>query len=63
MKKRSGLQQSLRQMSVKAEKALKVAVAKTIEDHRKTGDPLAIWQDGKVIWVPAAKAKRILKAS
>ncbi len=34
-----------------AELALKKAVAKTIEDHRRTGDPIVIWRDGKVVKV------------
>jgi hypothetical protein len=38
---------------VRAEMALKRAVFKAIEDHRRTGDPLAIWRDGKVVLVPA----------
>lgn len=38
---------------VRAEMALKRAVLKAIEDHRRTGDPLAIWRDGKVVLVPA----------
>ena len=38
---------------VRAEMALREAVAEAIEDHRRTGDPLAIWRDGKVVLVPA----------
>ncbi len=34
-----------------AELALKKAVSKTIEDHRRTGDHLVIWRDGKVVKV------------
>jgi len=41
------------QLVAKAEKALKEAVAKTIEDHRLTGDPIVVWKDGKVVKVPA----------
>ena len=44
--------------SVKAEKALKEAVTDTIRDHARTGDPLAIWRNGKVVWIPA---KRLLQ--
>ncbi len=40
-------------MAALAEKALQEAVADTIEDHRRTGDPIAIWRDGKVVLVPA----------
>ncbi len=42
-------------MQVKAVKALKEAVAEVVRDHQRTGDPLAIWRDGKVVWVPAEK--------
>ena len=42
-------------MNLKAEKALKEAVAETIRDHQQTGHPLAIWRNGKVEWVSADK--------
>ena len=32
--------------------ALREAVAKVIEDHRSRGRPLALWRDGKAVWVP-----------
>lgn len=32
-----------------AEKALREAVAEVIEEHRRTGRPLIVWRDGKVI--------------
>ncbi len=35
----------------KARQALKEAVAQVIEDHRRTGDPIVIWKDGKVVKV------------
>jgi len=37
----------------KAEEALKKAVARVVEEHRKSGEPLAVWRDGKVVRVPA----------
>jgi len=39
----------------KAEKALRVAVAKTIEDHRLSGDPIVVWKNGKVVRIPASR--------
>ncbi|MFH1078824.1 MAG: hypothetical protein V1766_00945 [Pseudomonadota bacterium] len=36
-----------------AEEALKKAVARVVEEHRKSGEPLAVWRDGKVVRVPA----------
>ena len=35
----------------KAEEALKKAVQETIADHKRTGDPIAIWRDGKAVMV------------
>ena len=42
-----------RAMAFRAEEALKKAVARTIADHKRTGDPIVIWRDGKVVKVPA----------
>jgi len=46
MKKRMSLQD-------KAEAALKEAVRKVIERHKKTGRPLPVWKNGKVAYIPA----------
>lgn len=40
---------------LKADKALKIAVAKAIADHKRTGDPIYIWKNGKVVKVPASR--------
>ncbi len=40
-------------MAFRAEEALKKAVAKVIADHKRTGDPIVIWRDGKVVKIPA----------
>lgn len=40
-----------------AEEALKLAVYDAIKDHERTGDPVVIWQNGKVVHVPAHKLK------
>ena len=37
----------------KAEEALKRAVAKTIEEHRRMGASIVVWKDGKVQIIPA----------
>ncbi|MDP3703116.1 MAG: hypothetical protein Q8R78_01835 [Candidatus Omnitrophota bacterium] len=55
MKKNGSLKRSVHLISLKAEKAMKKAVANTIQDHTRTRDPVAIWRDGKVVWVPAKK--------
>ncbi len=48
MKKRLSLQD-------KAELALKKAIREVIERHKQINRPLAIWQNGKVVKVSAAK--------
>ncbi len=40
-------------IEIRAEEAMKRAVEKTIEEHRRTGDPIVIWRDGKVVKIPA----------
>ena len=58
MKKNGSLRRSIHLINIKAEKALKKAVAKTIQDHARTGDPIVIWRNGKVIWVPARQLRQ-----
>lgn len=49
MKKKSSLTE-------KAMQALAEAVAEVVEDHRRRGKPLAVWRDGKAVWIPATEA-------
>ena len=35
----------------KAQAALKEAVRGVVERHKKTGRPLAVWQNGKVVYI------------
>ena len=51
MKKRLSIQD-------KAFLALKKAVRGVVEDHKRTGRPLAIWKDGKVVKISANQALR-----
>jgi hypothetical protein len=39
-------------LKVKAEMALKEAVAEAIAEHKRRGNPIAIWRDGKAVWIP-----------
>lgn len=55
MIKKSKAKRKLPRIAVKTEKAMKEAVMEAIVDHARTGDPMAIWQKGKVVWVPAKK--------
>ena len=41
----------------KAFLALKEAVAEVVENHKKTGRPLPIWQNGKVVYIDAKTMK------
>ena len=34
------------------DQALRRAARKAREDHRRAGLPLAVWRDGKTVWVP-----------
>ena len=54
MKKTNGKIPSLAR---KAEKALKVAVAKAIKEHKKNGIPIAVWKNGKVVTIPASRIR------
>lgn len=38
-------------------RALKVAVAKALADHKKTGDPVFVWEKGKVVRIPAQRIR------
>lgn len=40
-------------IAILAEAAFKEAVAEVIEDHRRRGDPIAVWRNGKVVLLPA----------
>jgi hypothetical protein len=58
MRRDARVKRSIHSIHVKAEKALKEAVAETIRDHARTGDPVVIWRHGKVVWVPAEQLLR-----
>ena len=38
-------------------KALKVAVAKALAQHKRAGVPAAIWKDGKVVFLSGRQLK------
>ena len=42
-------------MTRKALTALREAVAQVVEEHRREGRPLAVWQDGKAVLVSPGK--------
>ena len=39
-------------LRIKAEMALKEAVAEAIAEHKRRGYPIAVWSDGKVVLIP-----------
>ena len=45
------------QLDKKADRAMKEAVNKVVAGHKKTGRPLAVWKDGKVVGISAGKVK------
>ncbi|NOY53974.1 MAG: hypothetical protein GXP58_10230 [Deltaproteobacteria bacterium] len=42
------MKRKLPRLTILARTALNNAVAKVIEEHRRTGAPVALWQNGKV---------------
>jgi hypothetical protein len=43
----------------KAWAAMQEAVAEIVEEHRRHGRPLAIWRDGKVVWIEPEPASAV----
>ncbi len=41
------------QLDKKAEKAMREAVAKVVQEHKKSGLPLLVWKNGKVVRLSA----------
>ena len=39
----------------KAELAMKSAIREVVEKHKKSGRPLIVWKNGRVVRVPANK--------
>ena len=35
------------------DRALVKAVQKALLEHKRAGNPIAVWQDGEVVWIPA----------
>lgn len=34
-------------------RALRLAARDTLIEHKRDGDPIVVWQDGRVVWIPA----------
>ena len=39
-------------LHVKAERAMKEAVAEALAEHKRRGNPIAVWRNGKAVWIP-----------
>ncbi len=50
-------------LTEKANGAMKAAVEKVIQDHLRTGRPLAVWRDGKVAMISAEEALAVREES
>jgi hypothetical protein len=48
-------------LQIKAFKALKKAIRGVIEEHKRTGRPLSVWRNGKVVKISASQALRKTK--
>lgn len=48
-------------LQAKAFKALKEAVREVVEEHRRSGRPLSVWRNGKVVKISASQALRKTK--
>jgi hypothetical protein len=46
-------EQSLTELYQKIDAGVKLAIAEAIEKHRKLGQSISIWQDGKVVTLTA----------
>jgi hypothetical protein len=43
-------------LTQQAMQALSNAVAKVVEDHRRQARPLAVWRNGKAVWISPTEA-------
>ena len=44
-------------LTQQAMQALTDAVAKVVEDRRRRSKPLAVWRDGKAVWISATELR------
>jgi hypothetical protein len=43
------------EIAKRAEKALRIAVAKVMQEHRSKGLPIFIWQENRVVRIPSRR--------
>ena len=51
-KKREKSIEELFEESTPIEEALKVAVREALQHHKKLGNPIAVWENEKLVWIP-----------
>jgi hypothetical protein len=34
------------------EQALRLAVREALQRHKQAGNPIAVWRDGRAVWIP-----------
>ena len=56
MKTRARKTTAVPAIAIAGEKALRAAVAEVVTEHRRTGKPLAVWEDGHAVMLPAHQA-------
>ena len=39
-------------LKVKAEMVLREAVAEALAEHKRLGNPIAVWRNGRAVWIP-----------
>ena len=39
------------------DEAIRTGVAEALRQHKRAGNPIAVWENGKVVWIPAKKIK------
>ncbi len=45
-------------LQIKAFKAFKEAIREVVEEHKRTGRPLVVWQNGKVVKISPNQIKQ-----
>jgi len=44
-----------KELHKKAERAIRAAIRKVVEEHKRIGEPLVVWKNGKVAHIEAKK--------
>jgi hypothetical protein len=43
--------------TARVEAAVRCAVRKALRDHKRTGDPIVVFEDGEIRWIPASEIR------